>query len=145
MVKDTKQLFFFSDLKLVTENTNNLPIKRPTPLLVSFFTQPVILIMENDDNEPLFLSPSDNYLPLVRQSIRIRHTTNRYWVVAQHLAFSTVAQNEICELLSYNIAIRSLEAYLWKQAIDEEVSSLFENHTRDLVNLQVNTIILKKK
>ena len=145
MMEDTEQLFSFPDLEPVTDNTNNLPIREAKPLPAPLPAPLVIPSAMEDDDEPLSPAPSDDDAPSVRRSTRIRHTPNRYGVVAQHIALSAVAQNEIREPLSYNEAIRSPEAHLWKQAMDEEVSSLYENHTWDLVDPPANTPILKGK
>ena len=41
--------------------------------------------------------------------------------------------------------MQSPEAHLWKQAMDKEISSLYENHTSDLVEPLANTLILREK
>ena len=98
-----------------------------------------------NNRDSLSFASSDNDFLLLQRSIKIRHEPTRYGLVAKHIALLLVAQNEICEPLSYNKAIQSLETHLWKQAMDEEVSSLYENHTWNLVDPPANTPILREK
>lgn len=130
IIEDVEYLFSFSNLQLIINNTNNLPIKKLTLLPTLLPALPVIFSIINDNkNKPLSLITLDNNMPLIRQSAKICHIPNRYGMLAYHIAFSTILQNKICELLSYNKVIYSLEAYLWKYVIDKKVSLLNKNHT----------------
>lgn len=65
--------------------------------------------------------------------------------MAQDIAVLTVAQYRICQLLIYNKAIYLSEAHLRKQAKDEEVSLLYKNHTKDLIEPPMNYHDRKRK
>ena len=133
-------LFSFPKLEPLTDNTFNTPVRDEE------LPAPSVSHSAEDDSDPLSAhSSDDDSPPAPRRSTRIRHEPTRYGLVAQHIALSSVAQSEIREPLSYNEAMRSPEAHLWKQAMDEEISSLYENHTWDLVDPPANTPILRGK
>ena len=80
MMEDTKQLFSFSYLEPVTDETNTLPIREvfllPAP--------PTTTILEKKDDNSLSFVTSDNYALLLRWSMKICYTPNRYGVVAYY-------------------------------------------------------------
>ena len=107
-MENIKQLFFFPDLEPITDKTRAFRI-REASLLPAL---PLVIILEKKDNDSLSSVTSDNDALSLRQSIRIRHTPNKFEVVAYYLALFAVAQSQIYELLSYNQAIESPEANL---------------------------------
>ena len=138
--------FSFPKLDLFTNSTYNTPVRKEKELLIILPTLSDIHPETKDDNSERLSSTSlNNNTPLLQRSSKIRDELTRYGLVAQHIALLSIAQSEICEPHSYNKAIRSLESHLWKQASDKEVSSLYENHIWDLVDLPTNTPILRRK
>ena len=133
-------LFSFPKLEPFTDNTFNTPVRDKE------LPAPSVSHSAKDDSYLLSAHSSDNSSPPIpRRSIRIRYKPTRYGLVAQHIVFSFVAQSEIREPLSYNKAMQSPEAHLWKQAMDKDISSLYENHTWDWVDPPANTPILRRK
>lgn len=59
-------------------------------------------MIDNDNIKILSLVLLDNNILPIRRSTKIRYTFNKYRVLAHHIALSTIDQNEIRELLSYN-------------------------------------------
>lgn len=65
---------------------------KPTPLPTSLPVPPIIPSMiDNDNNKSLSPAPLDNDTSLIRRSTKIRHTPNRYGVLAYHTALLNVA------------------------------------------------------
>ena len=122
-------LFSFPKLEPFLDSTFNTPVREEENLPATPFTPSVTHPKIEDDSNQLPLSFWDDDSALLRKSTKIRYKPTRYGVVAQYIALSSIAQSEICKLLSYNKGIWSPEAQLWKQAIDKEFSSLYENHT----------------
>ena len=61
------------------------------------------------------------------------------------MAMSIFAQKMIRESLSYQEVLNSAESHLWKNAIDDEVKLLEDNHKWDLVDISNNDNILHAK
>lgn len=122
-----KPIFFLSRIELLTNSTFNIPIRdeelRATPATfsTSYFPE------DDSDSFPTY-SSDDNFLPAPSRLSKIRHEPSRYGFVAQYIVLFSVLQSEIYKPLSYNIAMQLPEAYVWKQAMDKEVSSLYKNH-----------------
>ncbi len=139
---------FFSFLKLesFTNSTYNTPVREKEELPAVPATPPdTYPKVKNDNSDRLSSTSLDNNIPPFWRSSKIHHEPTRYVLVAQHIAFFSVAQSKIRNLFSYNEGIWSPEAHLRKQAIDKEVSSLYKNYIWDLIDLPANTPILRKK
>lgn len=104
MIENIKQIFFF-DLKPITNNTNNLFIKKAKLLPVFLFVLSIILFVIKNNKKSLFFTLLDNNASFIRCLIKIYHITNRYNIVAQYMVFLAIVQNKICKLFSYNKAI----------------------------------------
>lgn len=77
-MEDIEHLFLFLNLKLVTHETNTFFVRK-------VFLLPVFLptiILQKDDNDFLLSVISDNDTSSLRQSIKIYHISNIYWVLA---------------------------------------------------------------
>ncbi len=138
--------FSFHKLEPFINSTYITPIKKEQKLLAVPSTLFITHLEVKDDNSDCFYStPSDDdTLPLWRSS-RISHKPTRYGFVAKHITLSSVVQSEICELLSYNKAIRFPEAHLWKQTIDKEAPLIYKNHIWDSVDPLAHSFILREK
>ena len=80
-----------------------------------------------------------------RRSQRERRAPNRYEGMAVNMAISAVISKELQEPLTYEQALASLETELWKQAMNEEVQALEENHTWQIVDSPSNAKVLGGK
>ena len=98
MIENTKQLFFFLDLKLVIDKTNIFAIKEV--FLLPVFLSAINLEEENDDFLSFVISDNDTLPPI--ESTSIYYIPNGYEIVAYYLALSTMTQSHIYKPLSYN-------------------------------------------
>ena len=101
MMENIEQLFFFSDLEPVTNETNGLSIRKT--FLLPIFLSAAILEEEADDSLSSVISDNDAQTP--RWLTRICYTTNKYTVVAHCLSFSGMVPSRIYKLFSYHQAI----------------------------------------
>lgn len=98
----------------VIGNTNNLPIEKIKLLFALLLAFSVNFFSIDNNNKSLPFTLLNNDTLSVKQLIKIYHIPNTYNIVAQYIAFSAVAQNKICKLLSYNKIIQSPKIHLWK-------------------------------
>ena len=136
--------FYFPDMSPVDISAYSVPSPLSSNTLVEGSTQKETpQEPDHEEGESEISSPpdSDPETP-PRRSTRERHAPKRYGIVAQHIAMSIVAQGVIREPLSYQKAPRFSESHLWKKAMDDEVKSLEDNHTWDLVDAPKNHKII---
>ena len=80
-----------------------------------------------------------------RRSQRKRRAPNCYEGIAVNMAMSAVVSEELQEPLTYEQALASPEAELWKQAMNEEVEALEDSHTWQMVDSPSNAKVLGGK
>ncbi len=105
--------FSFSKLEFFTNSTYNTPVREEEELSTIPPTPPDTYRKVEDDNSyHIFSAFSDNDTSFLWRLSKICYESTRYGLVAQYIAFLSIAQSEICESLSYNKAIQSLKAHL---------------------------------
>lgn len=67
------------------------------------------------------------------QSIRIGHISQRYVIIAQHLAMLTIVQEVIHKSFTYSETCHFPKSAKWPKAMQEKYDTLIKNYTWNIV------------
>lgn len=101
-------------------------------------------LFDTDSNLSTIINLDTKASPPCR-STRIQYMSQRYDIVAQHFAMSTVVQEVIHKRLTYLKTHHSHELKNWQKAIQEEYDTLIDNDTQDTVVIPDGQKVLKSK